>query len=323
MNLQNEAIYDIHVITETDCGLLLNKFEEWAAKLGNTTVIRKGLHDKLVCVPSPTGRQPTYKEFFEYANVSLSGRLVLLANADIVFDESLRRIQPEMIMTGEIGFILSVNPPPAGGDYKEAFGTECETNHHKCADCHTNLHKCAVGAWQGAPSWRLAGWSWDAYVFASPLPAKFDYSAVNIVMNMAGAEYIAAYQLEASGYKLYNPCEHVHAWHWHCQGGKMHGQRSFGHTCLANIFPCSHCPGITMPREYGKREDLCRSGDKQWNNQIGRYFTLPHYSVSICCAAGSSCSNSYIPDLKTCMAPDDVNCMIWEFVGKHHTWSNR
>merc|ERR1712187_1083866 len=79
-----------------------------------------------------------YKDFFEYASTFLSGNLVLFANGDIVFDESLRRIVPERIMSGEIGLLLSVKPPPDNGRYKEIFGTEC----------HPTL-RCAVGSWQG------------------------------------------------------------------------------------------------------------------------------------------------------------------------------
>jgi hypothetical protein len=248
-----------------------------------------------------------------YANTSLAGRLVLLANSDIVFDETLRRIAPEGILNGEIAFVMSVSQPPLNGRYKEIFGT----------DCHPTS-KCAVGLWQGAPKWKSAGWSWDAYVFASPLPRKFDPFQVNVVMNMMGAEYIAAYQFEASGVKLYNPCEYVHTFHWHCQGGKMHRNRNnVVYNEIANIYPCSYCPGIVMPKEYGKRDDRCRSGFRQWSNQIPHFFRLPDIAVSVCCASAGACGSLPIQSSPVCKGPDDVNCIIWDFVGKHTYWRGR
>jgi hypothetical protein len=313
MNIQNPAIYDVHIMTESDCGELLKTFEKWADRISNTTVIRKDLHHKLRCVPSPTGVQPRYTDFFNYANNSLAGRLVVLANADIVFDETLRRIEPERILTGEIMFVLSVSPPPWNGRYKEVFGTDCNPT-----------VKCGVGAWQGAPAYKSSGWSWDAYVFASPLPKKFNPSEANVVMNMMGAEYIAAYQFERSGVKVYNPCEYVHTYHWHCQGGKMHGARDNSwHMAVANIFPCSYCPGVMMPKEYGKKEDLCRAGVRQWNNQIPHYFKLPDVAASVCCERAGACGWMNMPSTPACKGPDDVNCIIWEFVGQHQQFLHR
>jgi hypothetical protein len=310
MNLQNDAIYDVHVVTETNCTVLLNTVEAWARTLPNATVIYSAIREKFVCVPSPTGVQPTYKDFFDYAHEKLTGRLVLLANADIVFDDTLRLIAPERIMTGEIAFVLSVDPPPFSGAYNEVFHRECG-----------NTRKCRIGTWQGPRmSWHLEGWSWDAYIFATPLPPTFSTPETNIVMNQMGAEWIAAYQFEAHGIHLYNPCEHIKAYHWHCQGGKMHDGRTGGHHELANILPCDYCPGMTMPNGYGKYEELCRSGVKKWTNQIPHNF-VGGIQAFICCAPSSSCWSP--AGLPTCKAPDDVNCVVWEFVGGHSFFSTR
>merc|ERR1712227_281256 len=108
-------------------------------------------------------------------------------------------------------------------------------------------------------------------------------------MNRYGAEHVAAFAFAKSGIKLYNPCEHINAFHWHCQGQKMHGWLNnvwtdsvdhYPHHSVSNIFPCWYCPSITMPRGSAKRADLCRSDNEEW--------------------------------LPACKVPEDVNCVIWE-----------
>lgn len=195
------------------------------------------------------------------------------------------------------------------GRYKEIFGTEC----------HPTL-RCAVGSWQGGAGFS-AGISWDAYIFASPLPSTFKFWDVDVVMNIYGAEQVAAYQFEANGIKLYNPCEHINAFHWHCQGGKMHSENhdvrvdKWPHRAVKDIFPCWDCPGITMPMEYAGRETLCRKGAEQWSSAVREYFKTPQMSVSVCCADAATCDALPLKWLGTCIDAEDVDCVIWENVG--------
>merc|ERR1712232_466835 len=116
-----------------------------------------------------------------------------------------------------------------GGSYRNTFQRECFTNASKCP-------------W--FPS------SWDAYMFRAPLPA-FPLRLVNFTMNNLGAENRAAFQLWNAGLKLYNPCVHIQAYHWHCVGEKMHSnatrvdKRDLHNA--AEILPCFNCRGVQSP----------------------------------------------------------------------------
>jgi hypothetical protein len=322
MNAMSEVFYQVHVITESDCGELLGQLERCADEIASTAVANESLigwemmKEKFVCVPSRTGRQPNYGDFFEYANKSLAGNMVLLANGDIVFDETLRRIAPERIMTGEIAFVLGVRKPAQHGSYKAIFGTECGAP--AVAD------QCSVGPWQGTKA-ASAGQSWDAYIFAAPLPSGFPYSNEDVHMNIYGAEHVAAYAFEKSGIKLYNPCEHIHAFHWHCQGHKMHNWINnvwtdtvdhSPHRSVSGIFPCWYCPAITMPSGSAKREELCRSGKEEWLPGLAHTFNLNAVTVKVCCARPGACNYMQLQWLPACKDPDDVNCVIWENIAR-------
>jgi hypothetical protein len=318
MNVMNEIFYKVHVITESDCGELLRELVRCADEIGSKTVANKSLirwemmKEKLVCVPSRTGRQPNYGDFFEYANRSLAGNMVLLANGDIVFDESLRRIAPKRIMAGELAFVLGVKTPPLSSVYKTVFGTDCGPP--------TVSDQCSVGPWQGANA-KTAGQSWDAFVFASPLPSNFAYSNEDVHMNLYGAEHVAAFAFAKSGIQLYNPCEHINAFHWHCQGQKMHPWLHnvwtdtvdhYPHHSVSNIFPCWYCPSITMPRETAKPSALCKSGTEEWHPGLANAFNLKAVKVRVCCASPGACGNMAFQWLPPCRVSSDVNCVIWE-----------
>lgn len=312
VNLLNDAFYDVHVLTESNCTALLEQLEWWAAKMPNVTSVRLAMRKKLVCAQCPTLRQPTYKDFFEYANNALDGGLVLFANGDIVFDETLRRLQPDELLKGKFALILSVLPPPQNGYYKQIHGFEC-----------TNSPRCAVGSWQGGAG-GSAGVSWDAYIFASPLPPTFKPWEGDVIMNIYGAEQVAAHLFEEIGLTLYDPCYHVHAFHWHCQGGKMHSLNHAvkvdggPHRAVKGIYPCWHCPGVTMPRGSAKQTDLCRSGTRMnvWQvPALKAHFHQPAIAVNVCCSNPGTCKWMNVQWLGACVGPDDVDCVIWEFVG--------
>jgi hypothetical protein len=314
MNVMNELIYDVHVMTESPCSTLQEQIHQAAERMHNATRILKEFHRKFRCIPSPTGDQPRYKDFFEYANRSLQGNVVLLSNSDVVFDETLHRIDPEVILRGKTAFVLSVKPPPVDGKYSKTFGKECD-----------NLDKCSVGSWQ-RKHWWPGGYSWDTYVFATPLPVHFDLSDLDIVMNRMGAENRAGYQFENAGITLYDPCYMVNAFHWHCMGGKLHNSDRVdtpGQGSVRNIGSCWYCPGITMPRGYAKREDLCRRGVRQgiWAiPSLKKHFKQPDISVEVCCANLESCRRIDVQWIGACKEADDVDCVMWEGVTNRHEY---
>jgi hypothetical protein len=217
------------------------------ASIGLTDWFAANGSRKVVC--TSVNQQPTYYDFFVYANRELKNTHVLLANTDIVFDDSLGLIDLEAIATGAMGFAFSVVSPPYAGDYKKTFGSEC-----------TAIPRCAVGDYAGF----AGGMSWDAYLFYSPT-RSMDQSHLNHVMNTMGGENRAGYQLEVvAGVKLVNPCMHVHAFHWHCIGGDMHHtsvRADADYQNLGGLLPCWDCPGIKYLEEHTPGSSLCQLGD--------------------------------------------------------------
>merc|ERR1719401_2000529 len=122
-----------------------------------------------------------------------------------------------------------------------------------------------------------------------------DLKHIDLFMNFYGAENLAAYQLEAAGVHLYNPCEHIYAFHWHCLGGKMHdnniamrADRPRWYTKMLGqpphnppdavdlIFPCWSCPAIKMPAGTAPADKICsRSGTTSGSRRSARACAAP------------------------------------------------
>jgi len=245
VNMHNPYISNIHVLFESqsdgdsECAELRTVLKQ-ASKSGSRNV---------VC--APLRKQPTYHDFFVYANTTLRNTHVLLANTDIVFDASLSRINLTALATGTRGYVFSVMPPPYDGEYHKLFGNECHAS-----------PRCTVGMFDG---WNgVGGVSWDAYLFHSPLPAM-DSSHLDHFMNTLGGENRAGYQLEVTaGVELFNPCKHVHAFHWHCTGGKMHHTEvrvDSDDKNVGNIVPCWDCPGVDYPVGQSPSASFCQQGN--------------------------------------------------------------
>jgi hypothetical protein len=331
-NLLNRFIVEVHLLTESDCHAVTGLLRQHSKAMPDESTIRQSIDRKLTCVSTPLGRQPSYADFFHYANTSLGRRMVLFSNADVVFDETLGDIDPNPIMRREYGYILSVKSPPHNGQYKKVFDSECD-----------NQPRCTVGAWHDGGQWgQREGWgnSWDSYIFAPPLSPHVELSHIDLFMNFNGAESVAAFQLEKNGnLSLHNPCMHVHAYHWHCKGGKMHDSDPniradrpkwytdlhhlpphFPPDAVARIYPCWDCPGIDMPRGAVDREDYCQEGSLLGVDEVPELaatFRTPDISVRICCKEAKACRKLPIKSLPHCVTATDVDCVTWEPTGKH------
>jgi len=312
-NCMNPLINEVHLLTESDCTELMLFFEAVPRRLSSGPFDHVGIiKRKLRCANVP--KQPTYADFFDYANTTLSSAIVVLSNGDIVFDHSLILIDAEKLRRARHGYVLSVLPPPAGGEYSKEFHSECR-----------NTPRCVVGAWDGG-NWgqQFAGGSWDAYIFAPPLRSSIDLSRLNIIMNLKGAENRAGYQLEVNGgLTLYNPCKHVHAYHWHCFGGKMHdnihrADMGMDKQQVANVVPCLECPGIRIPEGSFPMDALCERGSWAGVAQIPSlrwHFKNPE-TVKVCCAHGD-CGHINVTAVQLCHRPYDVDCIRWTTVHEH------
>ncbi len=133
----------------------------------------------------PTGRRLTFKELFEYANRHLTSACVVVANADIYFDETLSLLEEESL-SGRM-FCLS--------------------------------------RWEEAPDGRLrhfdAPYSQDAWIFEPPLPQfRSDF-----FLGTPGCENRLAYEAERGGLIVSNPSRSVRARHLHNSGIRRYSQR--------------------------------------------------------------------------------------------------
>ena len=199
---------------------------------------------KVSAVSVPT--QPGYHRILSYASrMELQGRLVIIANADVVFDETLERIdpfshraQPEL---APLVSVLSVTHI-SGSKCEDEFAG-CPRNAHirgrRVARRYLRREKAkgivAFGFSTGLPDNRF--WSADAFLFRSPLPLSTEgvrilttpptdanfvsRGAFEVNMNMPGAENRFMAALNASGARLENICRAVNLGHLHC-APKMH-----------------------------------------------------------------------------------------------------
>jgi hypothetical protein len=332
-NVQNKFLSEVHILTESDCHEVLQLLRHRAMRMPVAHEILWKMELKLACKSTDDRKQPSYADFFRYANETLSDKVVLLSNADVVFDETLDVIDLRPILEREHGYVLSVRPPPHGGEYQRVFHRECD-----------NTPRCTVGAWQGGGEWGqdYSGCSWDCYIFSPPLSSTMNLSHIDIVMNFNAAENVAGYQLEVgANISLYNPCYHVHAWHWHCLGGKMHSENVLDRAdrpawylkmkglppksekdAVSDMFPCWNCPGIRMPSNAAGAGEYCQSGSMAGTESVTALkhnFRYPKISGGVCCNNSATCSAlsvEQVGHLPHCQQAKDVDCVTWEFTGK-------
>lgn len=117
------------------------------------------------------GRQPTYSDMFRYASHHLRGRIVALANADIVL-RNLRLVDADTLRSQKLALVLSVRPPTPGSGPLPLI-------------CHKAVfNRC--------DNWYTGG-SWDCEIFYSPLTNPRYYLLDEreprpVYMNQNGAE---------------------------------------------------------------------------------------------------------------------------------------
>lgn len=303
VNLHNPFFNKVHVLMESpggsECGELQAKISEaldgaeWSADA----------QKRLICVPVPN--QPNYESFFDYANSHLAGQLVALANTDVAFDDTLGLIDREAFGP-DLGYVISVQPPPYSGEYKDMYGTECETE-----------TRCSIGLYDG---WTWGGNSWDVYMFRSPLQGMHS-NYLNHYMNQLGGENRAAYQIEkGAGVHLSNPCKHIHAFHWHCSGGKMHDHSRVdgepGENAVQGINPCWDCPGLThLPAGKAPLQDLCAQGSRHALADTALHLDVRHPACTFVCLSSSDATPKGL-----CEASGDVDCVISECGTRNHEY---
>lgn len=149
----------------------------------------------------PDGSDVTYAALFAYANKHLSGKIVVLANADIYFDESLA----------------------CAGLLQSGRGAVLALSRHPSPDC-------VAGSGHGDTAWEpqdlcaayhpQAQASHDVFAFVAPLADEFVAALGNLRVNQFGAENVVLWNMRRfARVEPLNPCGNVHAFHAHCDAG--------------------------------------------------------------------------------------------------------
>merc|ERR1719188_2586751 len=171
VNVENPLIASVHVLLEShrgNCSVLKGLME-------NATKRRLTRFPKVIC--TEISHQPTYSSLLEYANSSIPEGLVMLSNADVVFDETLA-LMPDVNATTE-SHLISIVPPQYEGAFQDIFHEPCPAR--AALQCQT------------------VSTSWDVFVFRPPLPSKLLEFNLRFPMNVMSAEFYAAGALHESG----------------------------------------------------------------------------------------------------------------------------
>ncbi len=180
------------------------------------------LYSKLTCVDLYSG-QPNYYQMFQNAvSDHVRGDVVVLANADMAFDDTIslaRHLNPEVIAAlGTRGF--SDETPQ---HLKFIYTQMMDGTAQKSSDAD----KCAADT----------RWSWDTWIFhKSKIKGRMrpeDFKRLNqnhksefFYMNENGAENAALWAVQQSYpfTSLYNACEKIYSWSFHLTS-KTHQER--------------------------------------------------------------------------------------------------
>lgn len=213
-NLANSALVHTYVLLENSTSS--HNCSHFMIRLRKSGV---GKLERLRCVDRAE-MQPTYREMYEMAfTIPKMGSIVILSNADIVFDHTIRefRAMPRNKLN-----VLSVTGGPQHTSeelrgYYERFVTDAhelltsrEAKGPGSEITHAGSSKKKTIPWNLCSSkWKYLGMSWDAYVFrrdsaplsfnSSEYQETLQYRGREYFMNMFGAENAAAMAFHHSG----------------------------------------------------------------------------------------------------------------------------
>ncbi|MEK0368720.1 MAG: hypothetical protein QQN62_03830 [Nitrosopumilus sp.] len=130
---------------------------------------------------------PNYSVLFDYANENYKGEIVIVANADIYFDETLAKVENLKFKDNMMLFLTRYGIDNSGHEFLQNTG------------------------------------SFDSYIFRSPVQSFYN----GIMMGVLGCDsYLLQRAIEA-GMKVYNPALSVNSYHHHSCGGKSESRNGF------------------------------------------------------------------------------------------------
>jgi len=161
-NRANPRIARIHVFLETGC-------DSWHNELQGERI--EIVHHE---------GYPSFATFIDYANRSLAGEIVAIANTDIYFDASLELLR-EQTLDGELFALTRHNEHP-------------------------------FMSWNGR-CWERNYGSQDVWIFRAPLPPV----STEARPGWFGCDGLLARDLQVAGIRVRNPSPDIKAWHVHAQ----------------------------------------------------------------------------------------------------------
>ncbi len=133
----------------------------------------------------PHGRRETFADLIDYANRYLAGQVVILANADIAFDDTLALLNGVR-------------------DWTDLLICLSRTESNGMPPCWDFDH-------YGESGYHWAANSQDAWIFKAPIRPF----SCNWPMGVLGCDNRLAHEAAAAGLRLVNPFPEIRAWHHH------------------------------------------------------------------------------------------------------------
>ena len=224
-NVVNQQINEIHLFVEQPCRVdrLLSKYPSLAA-------------DKIRLVEH--GRRLTYNDLFTYANTRLGGRRVIIANADIYFDDTLAALE-DYDLSGKLLCLSRWDV--------QADGSACHFAH---------------------PS------SQDAWIFQTPLR---EFSCA-FHLGVLGCDNRLAWEAERVGLALSNPSRTIRAYHLHLSQVRRYNGRSRLRGPSKAVPPAllfTPCARVAFRETMGYSTARLEIGTSSHNNEVRPFTTIP------------------------------------------------
>jgi hypothetical protein len=213
-----------NAISESSCSNFYQDMADLSREVFHMSVEEANgvLTAKVTCVNVMTG-QPTYYQMFTNAlSEEVIGGVVVLANADMAFDDTVslaRTLHPEvLVVLGTSGFTNNI-PTPIKNIYEQVVGTDYMTNYSVEQLKEWGINRCTD---------RESKWSWDTWIFHKDrLVGKLNEEnfkrriqnndLVPFNMNENGAENASLWAIQQAYpfSSIYNACDRIHSWHFH------------------------------------------------------------------------------------------------------------
>lgn len=222
--------------TDSTCKRLVTRLLGHRSMMGRPSnsmpIITCHVRNTPVLGTSKEAGQPRVGELLEFASShargtqinqatfgpAFAGRIVVLSNADVVFDESISRA-PTLLtdLTHKDALVFTVTNGPNMSVYDKVH--DVPTDQRENDPDLMEVSTPCPGWKRGVVPWT---WSWDAFMFIPPLP-QLDPARTGHFMNEMSAEHRTAEALRHAGLTIRNACMLTRLQHYHLAPKMHHG----------------------------------------------------------------------------------------------------